>query len=178
MWKGLGMMLQYQIQGTHTHRILAESPKNAATWYTKRPSYNYKQYRITQDQVSVSTNYMIWTNWWIWNKAHTIGAIFTFSYRPGWFPTVPHDGYISISSGQAACLLWFGASLLKTTLQGYFQREHRKQHPAHKSMVPWHAYFIATECMVSHHSSQCLTSVSKATVTCVGKVHAGSKKVH
>jgi hypothetical protein len=41
----------------NTHRILAESPKNAAICYTKRPSYNYKQYRITEDQVPVSTNY-------------------------------------------------------------------------------------------------------------------------
>lgn len=144
----------------------------------KRPSYNYKQYRITQDQVSVSRIYIIWINWWIWNKAHTIGANFTFSYHPGWFPTVPHDGYISISSGQAACLLRFGASLFKTTLLCYFQREHRQQHPAHKSTVPWHVNFIATECMVCHHSSQFLTSVSNATITCVGEVHEGSKKVH
>jgi hypothetical protein len=111
---------------------------------------------------------MIWINWWIWNKSHTIGVNFTFSYCPGWFPTVPHDGYISISSGQAACLLQFGASLFKTTLQCYFQREHRKQHPAHKSTVPWHANFIATECMVCHHSSQFLTSVSNATIMCGG----------
>jgi hypothetical protein len=46
-------------RNTHTHTILAESPTNAATWYTKRPSYNYKQYRITQDQFSVPTIYMI-----------------------------------------------------------------------------------------------------------------------
>jgi len=54
LWKGLAMRLQYQRQETHT-----EFPKNAAIWYTKRPSYYYKQYRITQDQVSVLTNYMI-----------------------------------------------------------------------------------------------------------------------
>jgi len=51
-----------------------------------------KQYRITKDQVSVSTNYKYDMNWWIQNKAHTIGANFTFLYHPGWFPAFPHDG--------------------------------------------------------------------------------------
>lgn len=51
-----------------------------------------KQYRITKDQVSVSTNYKYDMNWWIQNKAHTTGANFTFLYHPGCFPAFPHDG--------------------------------------------------------------------------------------
>lgn len=84
---------------------------------------------------------------------------------------------ISISNGQAACLLWFSASLFKITMQHYFQREHRKQHPAHKSMVPWHASFIATQCTVCHHSSQCPTSVSKATIKYVEKFMRGPRRL-
>jgi len=59
---------------------------------TQKDQDTTKQYRITQDQVSFSTNYKYDMNWWIWNKARTIGANFIFSYRPGWFPTFPHDG--------------------------------------------------------------------------------------
>lgn len=81
-----------------------------------------------------------------------------------------------ISSGQAACVMWFGESQFATSVHCHFQREYRKQCPAHKSMISWHAHFIATECRVHRHSSQCLTSVSKVmSHVCVGEVY-GAKK--
>lgn len=91
MWKGLGMRLQYQRQGTNTkfwQNLLRMQPHG-----TQKDQATTISNRLTQDQVSFSKNYKYDMNKLVdmkqstyhWCKLH-------FSYHPGGFPTFPHDG--------------------------------------------------------------------------------------